>query len=90
MLYDEEFRKLDEDFENFSYHVALSEPMPEDNWEGMKGFIHQSIEEHFLRRHPDPSEAEYYLCGPPMMLRACLQTLDNYGVEPEMIDYDEF
>ncbi|MFW6080955.1 MAG: NADH:ubiquinone reductase (Na(+)-transporting) subunit F [Desulfosalsimonas sp.] len=90
MLYDEEFRKLDSDFENFSYHVALSEPMPEDNWDGMTGFIHQSIEEHFLRHHPDPSEVEYYLCGPPMMLRACLQTLDSYGVEPEMIDYDEF
>ncbi|MFW6335324.1 MAG: NADH:ubiquinone reductase (Na(+)-transporting) subunit F [Desulfosalsimonas sp.] len=90
MLYDEEFKKLDAEFENFSYHVALSEPLSEDNWEGMTGFIHQSIEEHFLKIHPDPSEVEYYLCGPPMMLKACLDTLDSYGVEPEMIAYDEF
>ncbi|MFP3998612.1 MAG: NADH:ubiquinone reductase (Na(+)-transporting) subunit F [Desulfobacterales bacterium] len=90
MLYDEEFRKLDANFENFSYNVALSEPLPEDNWEGMTGFIHQSLETHFLKTHPDPSEVEYYLCGPPMMLKACIKTLDSYGVEPEMIAYDEF
>ncbi len=90
MLYNEEFRKLDADFENFSYNVALSDPLPEDNWDGMTGFIHQGLEQHFLEPHPDPSEVEYYLCGPPMMLQACLQSLDSYGVEPEMIAYDEF
>jgi Na+-transporting NADH:ubiquinone oxidoreductase subunit F len=90
MLYDEEFRELAEKFDNFSYHVALSQPLAEDNWDGMTGFIHQSLEKHFLESHPDPSEVEYYLCGPPMMLEACLKTLDNYGAEPEMIAYDEF
>ena len=90
MLYDEEFREMAEQFDNFSYQVALSEPLSEDNWEGMTGFIHQSLEQYFLQSHPDPSEVEYYLCGPPMMLRACLQTLDSFGVDPEMIAYDEF
>lgn len=90
MLYDEEFRELDAGFENFSYHVALSEPMAEDDWDGMTGFIHERLEEHFLQPHPDPQEVEYYLCGPPMMLSACLRTLDAFGVEPEMVAYDEF
>lgn len=90
MLYDAEFKKLDAEFDHFAYHVALSDPLPEDEWDGMTGFIHQSLEAHFLQSHPDPSEVEYYLCGPPMMLRACLATLDSYGVEPEMIAFDEF
>jgi Na+-transporting NADH:ubiquinone oxidoreductase subunit F len=90
MLYDAEFKKLDKEFDHFAYHVALSDPLPEDEWDGMTGFIHQSLEAHFLQSHPDPSEVEYYLCGPPMMLRACLETLDSYGVEPEMIAFDEF
>jgi len=90
MLYDEEFRELDAAFENFSYHVALSEPLEEDKWEGMVGFIHQCLHDNYLYQHPDPSEIEYYLCGPPPMISAMKNMLDSLGVEQEMIAYDEF
>lgn len=90
MLYDEEFQELDREFENFSYHVALSEPLPDDEWDGMVGFIHQCLKDHYLQNHPDPTEVEYYLCGPPPMIAAMKNMLDSLGVEPEMIAYDEF
>ena len=90
MFYDEEFRKLQEDFDNFSYYVALSEPQPEDNWDGPTGFIHQVLFEDYLKDHEDPTEIEYYLCGPPMMLKAVREMLDSLGVEPEMVAFDDF
>lgn len=90
MFYDDEFKELERKFENFSYHVALSEPQPEDNWEGMTGFIHQCLLDHYLSDHEDPTEIEYYLCGPPPMLKAMRQMLDDLGVEPEMIAFDDF
>lgn len=90
MFYDEEFKALEAEFPNFSYNVALSEPQPEDNWEGMTGFIHQCLHDHYLAAHDDPTEIEYYLCGPPPMIDAVNRMLDDLGVEPEMIAYDKF
>ncbi len=90
MFYDDEFKKLAEEFPNFSYNVALSDAMPEDNWKGPTGFIHQALYEHLLKDHPEPEEIEYYLCGPPMMISAVNNMLYNLCVEKEMIAYDEF
>ena len=90
MFYDDEFKQLEKENPNFSYHVALSEPLKEDNWTGMTGFIHQALLENFLKSHEDPTEVEYYLCGPPMMLDAVMSMLDSMGVERDMIDFDDF
>ena len=90
MFYHEEFSELAELYPNFSYFVALSEPQPEDHWEGLTGFIHQVAHDHYLSTHEDPTEIEYYLCGPPMMMQAVFKTLDSLGVEPEMIAFDDF
>ena len=90
MFYDAEFQELAQNFENFSYYVALSDPMPEDNWEGLTGYIHQAAYDHYLSKHKDPAEIEYYLCGPPPMIAAVNEMLDSLGVEPEMIAYDDF
>ena len=90
MFYHEEFQDLAERFDNFSYYVALSEPLPEDNWQGLTGFIHESLYEAYLKDHEDPAEIEYYLCGPPPMIAALEKMLDNLGVDPDMIAYDEF
>lgn len=90
MFYDDEFRQLAETHANFAYHVALSAPLPEDNWEGHRGFIHNAVYEHFLKTHPDPAEIEYYLCGPPLMIDAVLAMLDSLGVDEEMILFDKF
>ncbi len=90
MFYDAEFKELDRNFSNFTYTVALSEPLPEDKWEGSVGFIHQVAYDNYLGTHEDPTEIEYYLCGPPMMIDAVQKMLDSLGVEPEMIDYDDF
>jgi len=90
MFYDEEFKDLAAEYPNFSYYVALSDPQPEDNWDGPTGFIHQVAHDLYLSTHKDPTEIEYYLCGPPMMLDAVTAMLDSLGVEPEMIAYDKF
>ena len=90
MFYDEEFKDLEARYPNFSYHVALSEPQPEDNWEGPTGFIHQVAYDLYLKDHADPTEIEYYLCGPPMMIKAVMDMLDSLGVEKEMIAFDDF
>lgn len=90
LFFFDEFDDLDNGFDNFSYHVALSNPMPEDRWDGMTGYIHERLMENYLADHDDPTEIEYYLCGPPMMLDAVLYMLDDMGVEPEMIAYDKF
>ena len=73
-----------------TYNVALSDPLPEDGWGGFTGFIHQVLLDNYLEKHEDPTEVEYYICGPPMMLSACRSMLDNLGVEPDMIDFDDF
>jgi Na+-transporting NADH:ubiquinone oxidoreductase subunit F len=90
MFYDAEFRELAQTLENFSYYVALSDPMPEDSWEGLTGFVHIAAHDHYLSKHKDPAEIEYYLCGPPPMIAAVNKMLDSLGVEPEMIAYDDF
>jgi Na+-transporting NADH:ubiquinone oxidoreductase subunit F len=90
MFYTEEFDQLDADCENFEWHVALSDPMPEDNWEGHVGFIHQVVYDNYLKDHPNPEDCEYYLCGPPPMVVAVLQMLEDLGVEPENILLDDF
>ncbi len=90
MFYDEDFKQLEKEFPNFNYNVALSDALPEDNWTGPTGFIHQALYEHYLKDHPEPEEIEYYLCGPPMMISAVNNMLYNLGVEKENILYDEF
>lgn len=90
LFYTEHFRELEKQFPNFSYHIALSEPLPEDNWDGPTGFIHQVLHDEYLKDHPSPEDCEYYLCGPPMMLQACFGMLDNLGVEKEQIAFDDF
>ncbi len=90
LFFEDEFKQLDEKYENFSYNVALSQPEPEDHWAGMTGYIHECLQENYLDRHADPTEIEYYLCGPPMMVDAVEKMLDDLGVEPEMIAYDKF
>ncbi len=90
MFYDDEFKQLAKENPNFTYHVALSDPLPEDNWDGMTGFIHQALQDNYLNTHEDPSEVEYYLCGPPMMLKCVMDMLDDLGVDREMIDFDDF
>ncbi len=90
MFYTEDFEEIAKEFSNFSYHVALSEPLPEDNWKGPTGFIHQVVLEQYLKNHEEPEEIEYYLCGPPMMIEAVQKMLDSLGVPEEMIAFDSF
>ena len=90
VFYEDHFRKIEEEFPNFTFHIAMSEPRPEDNWDGYVGFIHQVVYDHYLKDHPAPEDVEYYLCGPPLMLRAALGMLDDLGIEEEMIRFDEF
>lgn len=90
LFYREEFDALQRDVENFSFHVALSEPKPEDQWNGNTGFIHQVIFEQYLKNHPAPEEIEYYICGPPLMLQAVRTMLDRLGVPENMILFDDF
>ena len=89
-FYIEDFDGIQADNDNFTWHLALSEPLTEDNWTGDTGFIHQVLLDKYLRNHPAPEDVEYYLCGPPMMLKACMDMLDNLGVEPENILFDDF
>eukprot|EP00904_Undaria_pinnatifida_P001951 jgi/Undpi1/11757/HiC_scaffold_37.g14052.m1 len=90
MFYTEHFEAIERDFPNFKYHVALSDPLPEDNWTGYTGFIHQVVLDNYLKEHDAPDEIEYYLCGPPMMLTAVQNMLDDLGVEKEQIAFDDF
>ena len=89
-FYVEDFDAIAAENENFKWHMAMSEPQPEDNWEGYTGFIHQVVYDNYLKDHPAPEDVEYYLCGPPMMLQACMKMLDDLGVEPENILFDDF
>ena len=90
MFYDDEFSSLEKTYDNFTYNVALSQPLAEDKWSGMTGYVHQNLYDHYLSSHPDPTEIEYYLCGPPQMLEAVIDMLYNLGVESEMIAFDAF
>ena len=90
IFYQEDFDKLAEENENFSWHIALSEPQPEDNWEGLVGFIHQVLFDEYLNKHDAPEDCEYYMCGPPMMTSAVMDMLFDLGVEREDILLDDF
>lgn len=89
-FYVEDFDGIQRDNENFKWHLALSEPKPEDNWTGYKGFIHQVLFENYLKQHPAPEDCEYYICGPPMMNAAVIKMLTDLGVEPENVLFDDF
>ena len=89
-FYIEEFDELAASHDNFEWHLALSDPLPEDNWTGMVGFILTVLYEHYLKDHPAPEDCEYYLCGPPMMNAAVTRLLDDLGVEQENILFDDF
>ncbi len=90
LFYEDHFRKIEAEYPNFKFHVAMSEPLPEDNWTGYMGFIHQVVLDNYLSQHPAPEDIEYYLCGPPLMLQAVMKMLDDLGVEQEMIRFDDF
>ena len=89
-FYVEEFNDLETQHDNFSWHLALSDPMPEDDWSGLTGFIHNVLFENYLKDHPAPEDIEYYMCGPPMMIAAVVQLLEDLGVEEENILFDDF
>ena len=90
VFYTEEFLELEKKFDNFSFHLALSNPLPEDNWTGAAGFIHLVLYDQYLKDHPAPEDINYYLCGPPMMNKAIFTMLEGLGVEKSNIHYDDF
>ena len=90
MFYVEDFDEIQKENKNFSWHVALSDALPEDNWEGYKGFIHQVLYDEYLKDHPNPEDCEYYLCGPPIMNQCVIDMLLGLGVEREDIALDDF
>jgi Na+-transporting NADH:ubiquinone oxidoreductase subunit F len=90
LFYQEEYDKLAEENENFEWHVAMSDPQPEDNWDGLTGFIHNVLYEQYLKDHAAPEDCEYYMCGPPIMNQSVINMLLSLGVEPENIMLDDF
>ncbi len=90
MFYEDDFNGLSADNENFDWHIALSDPQPEDNWDGLTGFIHNVLYEEYLKDHEAPEDCEYYMCGPPMMTSAVINMLKDLGVEDENILLDDF
>ncbi len=101
LFYLDHFEKIEGDYSNFKFNIALSEPLPEDNWtnrenlddrehDGYTGFIHQALYDNYLKDHPEPEDIEYYLCGPPLMNAAVLKMLDDLGVPSENIRFDDF
>jgi Na+-transporting NADH:ubiquinone oxidoreductase subunit F len=90
LFYEEDFRKIEKEFPNFAFNIALSEPLPEDHWTGYIGFIHQVIYDNYLLNHDAPEDIEYYMCGPGPMANAVKNMLDNLGVPPEMLMFDDF
>ncbi|PKH68359.1 NADH:ubiquinone reductase (Na(+)-transporting) subunit F [Flavobacterium sp. ALD4] len=90
VFYTDEFKEIEKEFPNFDYNIALSEPLPEDNWTGYTGFIHNVLFENYLKHHEAPEDVEYYICGPPMMNAAVFKMLDELGVPPENIAFDDF
>jgi Na+-transporting NADH:ubiquinone oxidoreductase subunit F len=90
MFYVEDFDMLAKENDNFEWHVALSDPLPDDNWKGYTGFIHNVLFEEFLKNHPNPEDCEYYMCGPPIMNSSVINMLIANGVDPENIFLDDF
>ena len=90
MFYVEDFDMLARENDNFEWHVALSDPLPDDNWDGYKGFIHNVLFEEFIKKHPAPEDCEFYMCGPPIMNTSVINMLLDNGVEPENIMLDDF
>lgn len=90
LFYIEDFKHIEAENPNFKFNIALSSPLPEDNWNGFVGNIHEMLFENYLKNHPEPEEIEYYLCGPPMMTKAVLSLLDNLGVQKNNILFDDF
>ena len=80
-FYQEDFDAIQKDFDNFKWYLAMSEPLPEDNWTGLTGFIHQVLYDEYLKDHPAPEDCEYYFCGPPLMNKAVINLLDELGVD---------
>ena len=90
MFYVEDFDMLAKENDNFGWHVALSDPLPDDNWDGYTGFIHNVLFEEFIKKHPAPEDCEFYMCGPPIMNTSVINMLLENGVEPENIMLDDF
>ncbi|MGI6324289.1 MAG: NADH:ubiquinone reductase (Na(+)-transporting) subunit F [Bacteroidales bacterium] len=90
VFYEDEFRAIEKEFPNFTFNLALSEPLPQDNWSGYKGFIHQVLYDNYLSKLDEPEDVEYYFCGPPMMNNAVVEMLDNLGIPAENISFDDF
>ncbi|MDD5269287.1 MAG: NADH:ubiquinone reductase (Na(+)-transporting) subunit F [Methylococcales bacterium] len=90
MFYVEDFDMLARENENFEWHVALSDPLPDDNWDGYTGFIHNVLFQEFIKKHPAPEDCEFYMCGPPIMNTSVINMLLDNGVEPENIMLDDF
>ena len=90
VFYEDEFRAIEKKFPNFTFNLALSEPLPEDNWTGLTGFIHKVLLDNYLSKHDEPEDIEYYFCGPPVMNNAVIKMLDCLGVPAENIAFDDF
>jgi Na+-transporting NADH:ubiquinone oxidoreductase subunit F len=90
MFYWDHFTAIEKAFPNFKFHLALSNALPEDGWEGPTGFIHQVLHDEYLAKHDAPEDCEYYMCGPPMMVAAVMRMLDDMGVAKEDIHFDDF
>ena len=90
VFYEDEYDQLAQENDNFEWHLALSDPQPEDDWQGKTGFIHNVVLENYLKDHPAPEDVEYYMCGPPMMNAAVIKMLKDLGVEDENIMLDDF
>lgn len=90
VFYTDEFEEIEKSHDNFNFHLALSDPLPEDNWTGHSGFIHMVLFDQYLKEHPAPEDINYYLCGPPVMNQAVFEMLDSLGVEAENIHFDDF
>jgi Na+-transporting NADH:ubiquinone oxidoreductase subunit F len=100
LFYIDHFRKIEKEFPNFKFHVVLSEPLPEDKWQekksmedegdGFLGFVHQAFIDHYLSKHDEPEEIEFYFCGPPMMNAAVLKMCDDWGIPDEHVSFDDF
>jgi Na+-transporting NADH:ubiquinone oxidoreductase subunit F len=90
VFYLDELEEIQKNFPNFTFHLALSEPIPEDNWKGLTGFIHQVLYDNYLSKHDEPEDIEYYFCGPPVMNDAVIKMLDDLGVPQENIAFDDF
>ena len=90
IFYDEYFHDLEKAYPNFKFHLVLSSPLPGDDWHGHVGFVHEVLLQEYLSTHPSVHAAEYYLCGPPMMIRACQRMFLELGVPAHQVSYDEF